>query len=707
MKSFSRQKHRNVYLLLGLLVQAFLLWVVIYNSHAFAKLDLDFYDALLNREIDERADWLSKPEGKYVKSPVVMIAIDDGSIQDLGGWPFSRDIYAQVLKNLEHAGAKWIGFDIVFDTENPTTRVGDSLFAYELGQVKNVTLAGKIQTVERWYEHSVKAIQMEDHIRPIQRFLDKSASPWGAVNMKEDIDNAIRELKIQNESSNGSPILSFAYSVLAGIGNLNNNRNLNTWAKIPFVGKQNPFVIIPIVEILDDSSFKTRMEKEMEMDVNLFEEHVSSGILKDKIVLVGAYSEHLHDIKLSPVGHIPGAELHAHVIAGELMGRSIHQLSQHQHFILAWLLSALGLTLGVFLRPRYGLLLPFILIGGFVVICDTVFQSSLLYIPVSGVLTASVSMLIGVIAIYLRLENLQKSQVTKMFGQYLPEAIVKELIKDPNKARLGGERRYLTVIFTDIKGFTSISELLPPEKLTGLLNEYLTAMTDTILSNKGIVDKYIGDAIVAEFGIPFPIENSALAACKAAVAMQNTLKGLREKWTLEGDKWPSLVHQMEMRVGIATGDMTFGNMGSNRVFDYTVIGDRVNFGARLESANKQYGTNVMIDENTYNDAGNHILARHLDMIVVKGKTLPMKVFNLITTTEFNPSAETIHTVKLFDEGVALYRNREFNLALEKFSDVLKIWTTDEPSRKYIQRCEDYIQNPPPPNWNGVKELKEK
>jgi adenylate cyclase len=251
------------------------------------------------------------------------------------------------------------------------------------------------------------------------------------------------------------------------------------------------------------------------------------------------------------------------------------------------------------------------------------------------------------------------------------------------------------VIFSDVVGFTTLSEQLTPEALVSLLNQYLTEMTNIIFKYNGMLDKYEGDAIMAVFGAPIAHGNHALNACLAALDMQEQLKQLRSLWGKQGRP------QLYARVGINTGTMVVGNMGSENRFDYTVMGDAVNLGARLESANKQYNTFIMIGENTYQAAKDHLIVRELDIVRVKGKTELVRVYELLSTREKGISEQKVKILDHYSKGYSNYLTQNWDEALKDFQLALQVDPNDGPSRTYVQRCQQFKENPPGEGWDGV------
>ncbi len=255
------------------------------------------------------------------------------------------------------------------------------------------------------------------------------------------------------------------------------------------------------------------------------------------------------------------------------------------------------------------------------------------------------------------------------------------------------------MLFSDIRGFTSLSERMSPEALVSLLNEYLSPMTQIVMNERGTLDKYIGDALMAIFGAPLNVPDHPRRACQAALQMIEELRRLSPKWKEKG--WPHI----SIGVGINTGEAIVGNMGANMRFDYTAIGDAVNLASRLEGLNKLYGTQIIISKSTLDGIDpSQFLVRELDLVRVKGKEKPVSIFELI-----GPSGDGQKEalVGLFTEAWNLYQGQEFYEAMEKFAGILKVFPEDKPSALFHERCLEYISQPPPPNWDGVYIAEEK
>ncbi len=292
-----------------------------------------------------------------------------------------------------------------------------------------------------------------------------------------------------------------------------------------------------------------------------------------------------------------------------------------------------------------------------------------------------------------------QNQVKGLFRHYVSPAVIEEMLKHPEKVQLGGERKFLTVLFSDIRGFTTISEGMESQALAEFLNEYLTAMTAIILKYHGTLDKYIGDAIMAIYGAPIDQDDHAARTCAAALDMMAKLHELQQQWRTQGKP------MIEIGIGINSGIMSVGNMGSETRFDFTVMGDQVNLGARLEGANKQYRTNILLSEYTYHEIHkgarlSPFIVREIDLVRVKGKKEPVKIYELIGRTG-RLDSDTLQRIELFEQGLAAYRMMDWDTAIEKFKHALSLKLDDIPAQLYIQRCRAYQIEPPSPDWDGV------
>ncbi len=371
-----------------------------------------------------------------------------------------------------------------------------------------------------------------------------------------------------------------------------------------------------------------------------------------------------------------------------------------------WYSSLLALILSVFimifirkLKPLYSVMVGFSFTLIVLALGSLFFITTGIYIDI---LTPVLSVLITVILIFIMnffmLEK-EKSFIKNAFSHYLSADVINELILDPDKLNLGGEKKRLTAIFTDVQGFSTISEELDPSDLVKLLNEYLTEMSNTILDLRGTIDKYEGDAIIAFFGAPVEYDEHPANACLSAVRMRRAEIRLNEYFLKEKMSPVPLF----TRVGINTGEMVVGNMGTPKKMDYTIMGNAVNLAARLEGVNKQYGTGILISEETYKAGGDDFTVRKLDRVRVVGINTPVRLYELIEEKSLTDS-KTLEAVEIFHSALEIFEEREWVKAQKNFTKVLKIFPDDGPAKKYIERCKEFMKKIPPKDWDGVFSL---
>ena len=301
-------------------------------------------------------------------------------------------------------------------------------------------------------------------------------------------------------------------------------------------------------------------------------------------------------------------------------------------------------------------------------------------------------------------EQQDKKFLRDTFGTYISPEVLDKMYEEKQAPTLGGIEGHHTAFFSDIQNFSTFSEVLEPEKMVSIMNEYLTVMSKIILDHEGTLDKYIGDAIVAFYGAPVTVENHEKKSCFTALAMQDALNDLRIKWKKEND-WPDIVYSMQHRIGLNCGKMVTGNMGSEMRMNYTMMGDTVNLAARLESSAKHYGVYNFVGENIYEATKDDFIFRFLDFVRVKGKNIPVKVYELVSHKD-NISHENVALVKLFEDGLDLYYQQDWSNALSRFEEAEKIENhftsrNTTPSNIYIKRCLKFKENPPGKDWDGV------
>jgi len=422
--------------------------------------------------------------------------------------------------------------------------------------------------------------------------------------------------------------------------------------------------------------------------------------LKGKMVLLGATEMGLYDLRITPFGTVfPGVEVHANAI-DNLINDDYFYRSDFVHFLSFLLILFSGLFVGIVLpklRALSGLIFSVLFLLGY-------FTTNLWFLYNEGSWTSFVYVLGVILLNWFAIvmyrffgEEKDKRFIKGAFSQYLSPKVIEKLVNDPSMLKLGGEKREMTAFFSDIQGFSTISESLTPEELVVLLNEYLTAMTDIIMKYDGTIDKFEGDAIIAFFGAPIAYPDHATRACMASIEMQEKLAEMRIKWKKQ-DK-----PELYVRMGINTGEMVVGNMGSAYRMDYTIMGDAVNLASRLEGVNKQYKTEVLISEFSFEQVKDTIAARELDLIRVVGKNEPIRIYEVQSkVSDVSPKKKKAN--QFFSKGLEFYRQQKWEEAAKYFIHTNKLLVGDGASKVFFNRCKGYKKNNPGKNWDGVFQM---
>ncbi len=466
--------------------------------------------------------------------------------------------------------------------------------------------------------------------------------------------------------------------------------------QINYAGPQKMFAHISAWEVL-----KPGDEALIEMDYeNLIQPFTvkKSEWIKDKIFVIGATAVGVYDLRVTPFEeNFPGVETHANVI-DNLLRQDFLTSNPLEQTYMAGSVLLMGLLLS-FALSRMGAISGMLLT--MTTIASIYFTDKEFFFG-EGIVIAIILPLLMVSTLYISLtffkyftEERKKKELKGTFQKYVSPAIVDEVLSDAKNLELGGRKERMTVLFSDIRGFTTISEQLDPKELGDFLNSYLTPMTDLVFANKGTLDKYMGDAVMAFFGAPINYPDHAKMACKCCLDMMDKLAELQEEYKKQG------LPPIDIGIGLNTGDMSVGNMGSETVRSYTVMGDAVNLGARLEGINKQYGTHIMISEFTYEDVKDDFVCREVDRVRVKGKLEPVKIYELVAQkANFNdPTKEQV--IEHFNKAYKLYMGKDFESSKAELEKALQLDPEDGPSILFMERVQDFIASPPPENWDGV------
>lgn len=435
---------------------------------------------------------------------------------------------------------------------------------------------------------------------------------------------------------------------------------------------------------------------------------VPAGELRGKVVLVGATAQGTFDQRVTPFQKITaGVETHANAVETMLAKNFLRRDGVVMGLEVVFLLLLALFFAWVFAKVKVNLALPTVLVAAAGIWTGTtvLFRNGVEVIAALPLVEMG-AMFVFVTIFRYATEERDKRQLRKAFQLYLNPEVMEEMLGQPEKLQLGGTEREMTVLFSDIRGFTTISEKLSPQALVKLLNAYLTPMTDIVFSKRGTLDKYIGDAVMAFFGAPILNEKNALDCCEAALEMMETLARLREQWRIEDPDVP----EVDIGIGVNSGPMVVGNMGSLQRFNYTVMGDNVNLASRLEGLNKEYGTHILISEATLQSArkvgGEGVLGvRELDLVSVKGKKEPVRLFELRCRGAIR--AEDKPLVEAYEEALKLYRAQKFSQARLEFERCLELKPGDGPSQLFLARTDEMIASPPGEGWDGVFKMKHK
>jgi len=690
---------------------------------------------------------------------VVMAVIDEKSLNMEGRWPWPRSKLAALVDMLSHDGARVIAFDIGFLEPDENSQLAllkqvtekvDALAIHHpaltdfINESKkhadqDLALATAIKNsaaavVLGYFFHMSEAelnyrLEQVEIDRQLQRI---SASKYPFVTSKEQAKNSASFFRAYAPESNLEILTEAAAS--SGYFSLRRDQDgLIRWMPLMLQGGENlfpPLAILTVWHYLGRPPLTVQVghygvegiqmgkrfiptDENGRLLINYLGPpktfpHVSisdilsgklpKGTFTDKIVLVGTTATGAYDMQSTPLSTVyPGAEIHATVMDNILTQNFLTKPLWARIYDL-FAIVILGALTGVALprrSPLQGLLLALGLGMVYLGVARWLFVNPGVWLNIVYPLLVLATTHLVLTIYYYVTEERERKKIKGAFEHYVSPEVIDEITKHPAKLNLGGERRVLTILFSDVQNFTAISESMDSTKLVELLNEYLTAMTDIVLKYRGTLDKYIGDAIMAFYGAPVTREDHAFMACYTAVGMVEELKRLRERWSVR--KLP----QINMRIGIHMGEATVGNMGSAKRFDYTVMGDTVNLASRLEGLNKAYGTTILTTEDTACLVEKSFVLREIDMVQVVGRKRPVRIYELLATSSTSLPKQQEEAFSSYVAGLEAYRQQSWDNALELFQHSLTLWPQDGPSRTMVERCQIYQQASPPEEWDGV------
>ena len=652
-----------------------------------------------NRHI-VRLNTLDADKTQFAYDDIIIVDTEEEFFDEYGSWPLKRSDIAKLTTLIKKLGAEVIALDMLMDFPNGYGE--DPILAEALESAGNTIVVAQLEF------DGDGNFQGVNH--PTETL--KVATESGYTNHTL-IGNKMSRVRFFPEEIEESNVWPFAIKTLAMykgvepkledgqliIGDISvplDHFN-DLWVDLPalppnamFLAKDTPAgisageILFDLQDIPDDEWDEETEELQ--------------DLIAGKIVLVGDTSEVSHDIFTSPIGEVYGIEFLADTIYTLMNNAPIRPAGDFTE-ILVFAVLFIAFVL-VTMIPKYENALFFLIIAlyvafGFYMYVYHGIAFSMSYSLIACFLTT------GIINLYLfMMERKQKGFIKGAFSQYLSPTVIDQIVENPDMLQLGGEKREMTPFFSDIQGFSTISEGLTPEELVQLLNEYLTAMCDIVSSYHGTIDKFEGDAIIAFWGAPLELPDHATIACHAAIDMQKKNEEMRK--TLREQNRPMLY----TRIGMSSGSVVVGNMGSADRMDYTMMGDVVNLAARLEGVNKFYQTFTMISQSTYELAKDDIDTRQLDVIRVVGKKEPISVYEVLERKN-QTSSEKSGVVEKYLKALKLYEERNFADASKEFEKVLAIDPDDGPSKTYVKRCGVFLETPPEKDWDGVYTFTEK
>lgn len=680
-------------------------------------------------------DLLVRLRGERPVDPrIAVVDVDAASVDALGRWPWPRTVLAELTDRLAEAGARVVAFDVVLSEPSRSPyEQEDAELARAIERADNVLLsffllpdASTRQTggpfrvdpeivqpsalLSAGRTDQLAHLASYDGVEPSLPLFVSAARGQGFTTnerqrgisrhyrlVAERRDFVYPSLPLASVaaytgtfaevtvSSRGLPV------VLLGGEAVTLDPHGRLW--VSYSGPGRPFPTVSVTDVLAGDSIAPEL----------------AATLDDALVFVGASETGIGDFTATPFGtEVPGVDVHA-TVADNLLRASYLVDSGAPVFWSFLALLVMGplvaFLVAIFTRNLTGSLWAAALLALWPGVAYLALVGPGWHLQVVPPVAAGTLALLAALRYQVGTVDARSRQIRATFSRYVSDSIVEEMLRDPERVRLGGESREMTVLFSDIRGFTSISERMGPEDLVQVLNQFFTPMTRLVLDHGGTLDKYMGDALMAIFGAPVRHDDHAARACRAALAMREALPGLNEGWRRAGVLPEG--GAVDIGIGVNTGTMAVGNMGSEEVFDYTVIGDAVNLGSRIEGLNKPYRTQILVSEQTAiaaNAAGDAFLFRELDRVQVKGKDEAVGLYELLAEQPAPP--EAVESARRYGAALELFRGRQFAEAAERF-EALESEEGGGPAGVLAERCRGLAEGPVPEGWTAVERLTSK
>jgi adenylate cyclase len=616
---------------------------------------------------------------KQASDEIVFIAIDEQSVNRFGRWPWRRDVLAHAVDNLDSESL--LVFDMVFSEPTPhDIRLADSIAEQDnslcgfflrhkatesLSEAQSELISNSsLERLSSALGDKIRFVEGAEAEVNVESILS-SCTLSGTFSTLRDSDQLLRKYPIA---------FTFNGEILPSIGTQALRMLLNK--DIFYEGtasyKINNHIITTDERGFSRINFYPLKSYNTHSFTELYDGTLSKDSLAGKIVILGLSEVGLGDIRVTPIGPIPGALVHYTFISNVLQDLLLHE---NVYLTVLSLLFFLLLPLvWILMQNIYKRALLYITTYIlFFTITKLVYLYFNLYLDAFYPLIALLFSAIVSETLMYKKQDRQIRFVKHAFASYLSPQLLSKLIKDPQHLKLGGEKKELTIFFSDIRSFTSISEKMDAQKLTHYLNRYFTPMSDIVMKHNGMIDKYIGDALMAFYNAPVDVKEHAADACRTSLEMLEALERLNAQFYKEG--LPSI----EIGIGLNTTEVVVGNMGSQKRFNYTVIGDGVNLASRVEGLNKTFGTKILITEQTKAHIGDIFLTRPLEKFKVKGKEEEVMLYELLQDT-----AENREKVEKFTVALAFYKQQSYKEALQHFNDLL---SNDRVCRYFIEKID--------------------
>lgn len=645
---------------------AALLALLIGQSELWRGLESRLYDRLVVATAPDRVDL-----------PITIVGIDEASFAALQRqWPWPRTWHGQLLDRLREAGVAVTAFDVVFS--EPSNPADDKAFSDAIARAGNVVLAADLLYRE------TEGVRQWLRVEPDKGLVAAGAVP-GFASVQLDPDGVQRNVPVFQDAFWHQVLELFDRSFPGVVSQMQAADNM----RIRYFGGPHTFKYIPYYQMLEPDKYLPANWREY---------------LKDNIVLIGRDLKATTEVGSAQADMfqtpyfardkelMPGVEIHANLIANMVTGEIVHEAPASWPLGLWFGTAAASLLAMRRWQPIKSGLIGLSMIGGIGLASYLLFSRELLWLPIGQAMLTVLLIYLAQGGVAYFIEQRQRRQIKQAFSMYVSPVVVDKIIANPEQLKLGGERQELTLLFTDLAGFTTISEALGAEEVTRILNRHLSEMVEIVFRYHGTVDKFIGDAVMAFWGAPIADPEQSLHAVQAAVEMQQKIAEMRQDLLAQGGP------DLHMRIGLHRGECIVGNMGGVGRFDYTAVGDSVNLASRLEGVNKVYGTGILLSDSVAQAIGDQLMLRQVDTVRVKGKHLGVPIYTPCDDTQLKAMSES---------ALAAYSEGDWDVCQNRWQAVADAYPDDPVAHAFLSRLRTMRAAGWPSQWDGVTTLETK